>query len=154
MKNGPLCLTLICLCALTGCSWLPSNASARLDQTPLISGKSRFLVYRDNDMGYYKSVSARVDINGQRVNELWHGEAYAVNVEPGPVTVSASAWSAPGEYTISFEGQPNMTYTLEIGLRADAAEGMGKITGGDVDYSVDENEGAFALEIRDVDKED
>ncbi|MDX2027197.1 MAG: hypothetical protein SFW62_01025 [Alphaproteobacteria bacterium] len=147
-------LSVIVLCGLAGCAGgVPADAiQTKLASTPPVSGKSRLVIYRDTDMTYM-GVTARVEVNGQKVAELWRGDAYATNVAPGPVTIAADAWSSPGRYSITLKALPDMDYTLEISPRGPLASGVLLGVGGmALDSAVNENSGSFQIAIKDVQK--
>jgi hypothetical protein len=152
MRKTPLYISSLCLIGLIGCSGVPqAEINTKLASTATEPGKSRLLIYRDEDIAYM-GVSARIDMNGQRITELWRGDAYVTNVAPGKINLSADAWSAPGHYTATLDAEPDFTYTLEVTPRAEAAYILGGVAGAVGDYAVNENSGAFSIMLKDTAK--
>ncbi len=76
MKKTILRLSVLCLNVLVACSGTPqSEINAKLASTAPGVWQSRLLIYRDEDISYV-GVSARIDMNGQRIAELWRGDAH------------------------------------------------------------------------------
>jgi hypothetical protein len=153
MGRTPLIIGLLCLNFLVGCSGLPHDADAKLDATALVPGKSRILVYRHEDNAYI-ATSARIDVNGVRIIELWRGEAYVVNVEPGKATVSVDAWSDPGHSFVSFDTAPDTTYTFEVTPRSLEPVSSADVPETVTTYTINEDDGVFSMALKDVDKDD
>jgi hypothetical protein len=152
MKNMSLSIGFFCVSVLMGCSGIPQDEiNSKLSDTAPVPGKTRLVIYRDEDMAYM-GVSARIDMNGQRIAELWRGDVYVANVPPGKITLTADAWSTAGHYSATLDAQPDTTYTFEVTPRAEAAYLLGGLPAMAADYAVNENSGAFSIAVKDASK--
>lgn len=109
-------VSILGLLLLTACAGGPPPM---LTAEPPPAGKSRLTITRTTDL-LYLGAAARIDVNGSRIGEIGRGGATQTVVDPGRVTVSTDAWSAPGRFTIALNAQPNTDYLLEVSPRSDS----------------------------------
>lgn len=138
-------LTLLVLVGVAGCVTQGTQPGASAI-TSAPAGKSQIIINRSTDM-LYVAAAARVDINGMRAASLWRGETFNTIVEPGQLTISTDAWSAPGRTAIRFNVEPNKSYAVEIAPNAGAMWSGAAF--GLVGQAIEGN-GPFQLVVRDV----
>lgn len=97
---------------LTACAGGANPPQTTIDTVPP-AGKALITISRSTDLLYF-AVPARVDLNGMRSASLSRGETFATVVDPGQITITTDAWSAPGRSTIRFNTQPDKHYRIEI----------------------------------------
>ena len=101
-------------------------------------GKSKIDIYRTED-ALYLGVEARVEINGERVAELWRGESFSADYDPGRYVITTDAWSTfGGEYKYVLSAEPDTEYLLEISPRGSWMKPVGL------------NEAAFKITLKKV----
>lgn len=140
--------------ALFGCANTPSSSLDAAILAPLHEpaspGKSNIDIYRTEDL-LYMAAKATVDINGERVAELWRGESFSANYDPGRLVITTDSWGSPGEFTLVITTEPDTEYLLEISPREELMNSaLFGYAGAIVDAEVNENSGPFKLTIKKV----
>lgn len=144
-------LALIMLGVLSGCA----TTHPRVIQSPstilVPPGKAKLVITRNTD-ALFMGVQARIDVNGERVAELWRGESYAGVVQPGSIVLATDAWSTPGNFRAHFTAEADKEYTFEISPRGGhmATLTFFGIIGAAVDASIDENTGPFSIYLKEI----
>lgn len=130
---------------LVGCASVGPAITADQDQ-PLSQGSSRIVVKR-NDAMMYMALSARVQINGEKLQSLSRDDSVVKDIKAGKVTVYVDTASSPGGYSFSFNAEPDHIYNLEVSPRGDSflpGATLG-LAGLFVDSSVNEQSGLFQI---------
>ena len=154
-------LMAICFAILVGCSVGPSNNNV-LKQTvdnvskadvSVPSEKVRIIITRSSGLLYF-ALSARLEINGQRVASLKTGETYSGLFDAGKISIATDHWSSPGKFMIDLNGEPGAEYCFELSPRGDSflPGALFGVVGLAVDASVNSNAGLFKIVIIDVKK--
>lgn len=110
-----LAIALTAILFLAGCATQGNTPAATMTSAP--AGKAQVVITRSSDM-LYVAAAARVDLNGMRAASLWRGESYSGVVDPGLLTISTDAWSAPGRSAIRFNVEPGKAYFIELAPNA------------------------------------
>jgi hypothetical protein len=138
--------------SLTGCG-TKGEETASLINSPIPPGKARLTLTRPSTI-LYAGVPATITLNGTKVSELASGGITLIDVPAGNNVLAASAWSYPGAFSVKLAAKAGERYALEIAPRtASFAPGalLGPV-GGIIDASVNENAGAFQLQLVAADK--
>jgi len=127
------------------------------ESVPLTPGKAKIVLER-TDVYLYSGVQARIDINGERVVELWGKEIYAGLFDPGKITISATSWGTSGKCTVVLNAEPDREYTFIVSAIKEhhraATKGLmwPALLGGPIGvaihqatYDVEENNGPFLI---------
>lgn len=125
---------------LSGCASTTVGTPQASKSAAVLTGKAKIVMTRNSDV-LFLGVKAAVDVNGQRVAELWRGESHVEIVEPGEVNLATDAWSTPGHYRAHFHAEPDKEYTFEISPRGGhfASLAFFGIVGAAVNAGVDEH---------------
>ena len=144
-------LVLIMLGALSGCATTHPGVVQSPSTVLAPPGKAKLVITRNTD-ALFMGVQARIDVNGERVAELWRGESYAGVVEPGRVVLTTDAWSTPGNFLAHFNAEADREYTFEITPRGGhmATLTFFGIAGAAVDASIDKNTGPFSVYLKEI----
>lgn len=137
---------LLLLCAVA------FGASAS-DESAVPPGKARLAIARTSAF-LYLTLSARVDVNGQRIADLGRGETYSGVFDAGRLSITTDHWSSPGKFTVALNAESGAEYKLELSPREDSflPGALFGIVGLAVDAAVENNSGLFKLVIKDVQK--
>ncbi len=116
-------------------------------------GKVRLTITRSSAF-LYLALSARVDVNGQRIANLGRGDTFSDVFDAGKLVITTDHWSSPGKFTVAINAEPGAEYKLELSPReASFLPGaLFGIVGLAVDAAVENNSGLFKLVIQDVRK--
>ncbi len=76
-------------------------------------GHAAVTITRTDDV-YAMALKADVDANGTRIASIARGASWSGFVKSGPVELSVSGWSSPGQYTVHFTAEPGRRYAFEI----------------------------------------
>jgi hypothetical protein len=116
----------------------PSGAQAQ--------GRATITVTRPEGL-YGALASVDVELNGVRVAKLENGGRFTAAIPPGNTTLSATMWSAPGRYKISFKAAPGRRYAFVLTPRNEqmVAGLLGGLAGMMIDTAVNENSGPFKI---------
>jgi len=144
-------LSLFLLGILSGCATTHSGVVQSPSTISVPSGKAKLVVTRNTD-ALFLGVQARVDVNGERVVELWRGESYAAALQPGKVVISTDAWSTPGRFLAHFNIEADREYVFEISPRGGhmATLTFFGIAGAAIDAAIDENTGPFSIYLKET----
>jgi hypothetical protein len=100
---------LILALALAGCQTV---ADAGPPATPAPGQASLTIARSSNPL--YLAAAASVDVNGVNFASLPVGGSHTGAIAPGPTVITASAWSAPGRYSIRFNAEPGKSYRVVV----------------------------------------
>lgn len=144
-------LVLVLLGALSGCATTHPGVVQSPAAVLIPPGKAKVVITRNTD-ALFMGVQARVDVNGERVTELWRGESYAGVVQPGKVVLATDAWSTAGNFRAHFNAEADREYTFEVSPRGGhmATLTFFGIVGAAVDASIDENTGPFSIYLKET----
>jgi len=107
-------LAFLCLAPamLAGCV-TDQSATASAAPVAIPPGQASLTISRVNN--YYGAlVPVRVSANGADFASLGLGESFTGGVKPGPVTLTTSMWSTPGNYTVHFNAVAGKRYAFEL----------------------------------------
>ena len=65
-------------------------------------------------------LSARLEINGQRVASLETGETYTNFFDAGNVVITTDNWTTPGKFTLALNAEAGTEYKLELSPRGES----------------------------------
>ena len=141
----------VTLVALSGCATTHPGVVQSPSAVVAPPGKAKVVITRNSDF-LFMGVQARIDVNGERVVELWRGESYAGVVQPGKVVLATDAWSTPGNFRAHFNAEADREYTFEVSPRGEhyATLVFFGIVGAAVDASIDENTGPFSIYLKET----
>lgn len=142
---------LFTLAALSGCATTDVGRVQSPSAVIVPPGKAKVVITRNSD-SMFMGVQARIDLNGERVAELWRGESYAAVVQPGKVILGTDAWSTPGNFRAHFNAKAGREYTFVVSPRGGhmATLTFFGIAGAAVDASIDKNTGPFSIYLNDT----
>ena len=144
-------IVLVMLGALSGCATTHPGVVQSPSAVVAPPGKTKIVITRNTD-ALFLGVQARIDLNGERVAELWRGESYAGIVQPGRIVLATDAWSTPGNFRAHFNAEPDREYIFEVSPRGGhmATLTFFAIVGAAVDASIDENTGPFSIYLKET----
>jgi hypothetical protein len=115
--SGVLTFLFLASASLAGCVTDQSSA-ANAAPAPVGPGQAAITVTRTD--GYQAALlSADLDANGSRIASLDRGATFTGGIKPGPVTLTVSTWSSPGQYTVHFNAEAGKRYAFEIAPRSE-----------------------------------
>lgn len=126
---------------LGGCSSIDQSQMAT---SALAPGKARIVLQRTNET-LHATTPATAKVNGTKVADVAVGSSTAIDVVPGPLTLSVESWSYPGAYTIPLEARAGETLKVEIAPRPSKTAGVLGPIGGFMDKDENGNGGAFTV---------
>ena len=146
-----LFLASVLLGILSGCATTHPGVVQSPSAISVPQGKAKLVITRNTE-ALFLGVQARVDVNGERVAELWRGESYAAALPPGKVVLSTDAWSTPGRFLAHFNMEADREYTFEISPRGGhmATLTFFGIAGAAIDAAIDENTGPFSIYLKET----
>ena len=140
-----LAVPLLLSALLAGC--VTDQAAQAPSAAPIAPGQAALTLSRTN--GFYASgVSADINANGVRIASLGRGETFSGGIKPGPVVLSVTSWSGPGQYVVRFNAEPGKRYAFEISPRDEqfGIAVIGGMVGVIADTAINgENSGAFKI---------
>jgi hypothetical protein len=102
---------------LGGCVTDQTTAAA---PTVIPPGQATVIIRRaDSFQG--SLITADVDANGVRFASIANGATFTGGINPGPVILSVSKWSTPGQYVVRFNAVAGKRYAFEISPRSELA---------------------------------
>lgn len=137
-------LSLLSLLLLSACAG--TGEIYRSEVVP--SKQAQVVVYRPNlFVGMMRS--PRIEINGQETCDLAKGSHIVRNVNPGPVTISASQWDLPGTSRLTIPAQPGQRYYVRTVYNNDKvmAGSLGGYTGIFAAEASNEPSGPFLIKL-------
>ena len=126
---------------LAGCSTMNDS---RLATSALSPGKGRIILTRTNET-LRATTLATTKVNGHKVADVAAGGSVAVDVPPGPLSLSVEAWNYPGHYAIPLEINAGQTLKVEISPREPAAAGVLGPIGGVMEQNAQGKGGGFKV---------
>ena len=149
MRFGALVLVLFG--ALSGCATTHPGVVQSPDTVLAPLGKAKVVITRNTD-SMFMGLQARIDVNGERVAELWRGESYAGVIQPGKVVLSTDAWLAPGNFRAHFKAEADREYIFEVSPRGEQLTtlpfyGVVRVT---VEAAIEENTGPFSIYLKET----
>lgn len=144
-------LAIVMLSTLLGCATTHPGVVQSPSSILASKGQAKLVITRNTD-ALFLGVQARVDVNGERVAELWRGDSYAVAMQPGKILLSTDAWSTPGRFLAHFDMEADKEYVFEISPRGGhmATLTFFGIAGAAIDAAIDENTGPFAITLKEI----
>ena len=142
---GVLAFAFLLPAMLAGCV-TDQSATATAAPPAIPPGQASLAINRVNN--YYGAlVPVRVTANGAEFASLGLGESFTGGVKPGPVTLTTSMWSTPGNYTVHFNAVAGKRYAFELQPReAGIALASAGIIGAVVDAAANgEQSGPYKL---------
>ena len=97
-------------CGTTG----PANVSTL--NKPVPNDKARVVITRNNSM-MYLAATVHIRANGEKIASLGRGGSVVHEVPQGRNTLSVSTPTAPGQFSLTFNADPQKTYNFEISPR-------------------------------------
>ncbi len=142
---------IVILVALSGCATTHPGVVQSPSAVVAPPGKAKVVITRNSD-ALFMGVQARIDVNGERVAELWRGESYAGVVQPGRIVLATDAWSTAGNFRAHFNAEADREYIFEVSPRGGhmATLTFFGIVGAAVDASIDENTGPFSIYLKET----
>lgn len=131
----------VILLLLSGCA--TSETAAPVVAGPPPAGMASVTLTRVGAYGFAAAVA--IDMNGSRIADLAVNGSHQVAVAPGPVSFTASMWSAPGSYTLRFTAEPNKSYRLAVSPRGESI--AAGIAGGIIGMAAEGN-GPFKITVQ------
>jgi len=64
-------------------------------------------------------LTVEVTANGAKFASIDNGATFTGGIKPGPVTLTVSHWSSPGQYTLRFNAEANKRYAFQISPRSE-----------------------------------
>lgn len=140
MAWGRACCVLLVV-VLAGCSTMTES---RLATSALSPGKGRIILTRTNET-LRATTLATAKVNGHKVADVAAGSTVAVDVPPGPLSLSVEAWNYPGHYAIPLQITAGQTLKVEISPREPAAAGVLGPIGGLMEANAQGKGGGFTV---------
>ena len=136
-------LFLLTACGTTG----PVNVSAL--NKPVPADKARVVITRNTSM-MYLAATVHVRANGEKIASLGQGGSVVHEIPQGRNTLSVSTPTAPGQFALTFNADPQKTYNFEISPRSGkvmGGYGLG-LLGDAIQASVSEQSGYFQINLK------
>ena len=132
-------------CGTTG----PVDVSAL--NKPVPEDKARIVITRNTNM-MYLAATVHVRANGEKIASLGRGGSVVHEIPQGRNTLSVSTPTAPGQFALTFNADPQKTYNFEVSPRSGnvmGGYGLG-ILGDAIQASVSEQSGYFQINLRET----
>lgn len=149
MKVASLLLsTTLSACAASGPAYVDSGLAT--ERTP--AGQARIVFFRTKDSRLYMARTASISIDGSRVGGTAYGTFHHHAVDPGPHTLRAGMWDAPGVCEVSLTVEAGETRYFQVDARREsfgafaAADFVMALVTGSPAIGVTGGVGAMALE--------
>jgi hypothetical protein len=116
-------LAFLCLASATlaGCVTDQSAAAPAANAAPaaaIAAGQAIVTITR-TDSFQAAGLSVEVTANGAKFASVDNGATFTGGINPGPVTLTVSHWSSPGQYTVRFNAEAGKRYAFQISPRSE-----------------------------------
>ena len=115
-------LAFLCLASATlaGCVTDQSAAAPAANAAPaaIAAGQAVVTITR-TDSYQAAGLSVEVTANGAKFASVDNGATFTGGINPGPVTLTVSHWSSPGQYTVRFNAEAGKRYAFQISPRSE-----------------------------------
>ena len=112
-------LAFLCLASamLAGCV-TDQSATASAAPAAIAAGQAVVTITR-TDSYQAAGLSVEVTANGAKFASVDNGATFTGGINPGPVTLTVSHWSSPGQYTVRFNAEAGKRYAFQISPRSE-----------------------------------